>query len=315
MRQGTYNWDGARTGGRSPGGRQGTLKVGEGRYGVGVHVIHTVLRRATAEYRSSSSAAIFHQIHAVTGHRTRKTSGRQVYKLSAAALTLAKGTRVVQHAQKVEEQSTSQDKDCQQKGQAAAGEAAPEAEEEPELVLAQSAEVTHESGVLDDAAVVEALGQTEGESLDAFSATTSAPLGAVAGAALGNARCRVLDLRNCPLNDAGDAAFREALASNNTIVAVRTAVNLDDVAATRASNGLPPLIVTDEDSEDDSEDEEEEGVYCDGAKCGKLLAGDAEVFTDGTRDFCASCKGSKRGLRRALARDRFADAVLADMSS
>ena len=102
-------------------------------------------------------------------------------------------------------------------------EAAPEAEEEPELVLAQSAEVTHESGVLDDAAVVEALGQTEGESLDAFSATTSAPLGAVAGAALGNARCRVLDLRNCPLNEAGDAAFREALASNNTIVAVRTA--------------------------------------------------------------------------------------------
>ena len=68
-------------------------------------------------------------------------------------------------------------------------------------------------------------------------------------------------------------------------------------------------------SEDDSEDEEEEGVYCDGAKCGKLLAGDAEVFTDGTRDFCASCKGSKRGLRRALARDRFADAVLADMSN
>ena len=57
------------------------------------------------------------------------------------------------------------------------------------------------------------------------------------------------------------------------------------------------------------------GVYCDGAKCGKLLAGDAEVFTDGTRDFCASCKGSKRGLRRALARDRFADAVLADMSN
>ena len=194
-------------------------------------------------------------------------------------------------------------------------EAAPEAEEEPELVLAQSAEVTHESGVLDDAAVVEALGQTEGESLDAFSATTSAPLGAVAGAALGNARCRVLDLRQCPLNEAGDAAFREALASNNTIVAVRTAVNLDDVAATRASNGLPPLIVTDEDSEDDSEDEEEEGVYCDGAKCGKLLAGDAEVFTDGTRDFCAACKGSKRGLRRALARDRFADAVLADMSN
>ena len=90
---------------------------------------------------------------------------------------------------------------------------------------------------------------------------------------------------------------------------------VDDVAATRASNGLPPLIVTDEDSEDDSEDEEEEGVYCDGAKCGKLLAGDAEVFTDGTRDFCASCKGSKRGLRRALARDRFADAVLADMSN
>ena len=187
--------------------------------------------------------------------------------------------------------------------------------EEPELVLAQSAEVTHESGVLDDAAVVEALGQTEGESLDAFSATTSAPLGAVAGAALGNARCRVLDLRNCPLNEAGDAAFREALATNTTIVAVRTAANLDDVAATRLTNGLPPLIVTDEDSEDDSEDEEEEGVYCDGAKCGKLLAGDAEVFTDGTRDFCASCKGSKRGLRRALARDRFADAVLADMSS
>ena len=91
--------------------------------------------------------------------------------------------------------------------------------------------------------------------------------------------------------------------------------NIDDVAATRASNGLPPLIVTDEDSEDDSEDEEEEGVYCDGAKCGKLLAGDAEVFTDGTRDFCAACKGSKRGLRRALARDRFADAVLADMSN
>ena len=30
-------------------------------------------------------------------------------------------------------------------------------------MLAQSAEVTHESGVLDDAAVVEALGQTEGE--------------------------------------------------------------------------------------------------------------------------------------------------------
>ena len=58
-------------------------------------------------------------------------------------------------------------------------EAAPEAEEEPELVLAQSAEVTHESGVLDDAAVVEALGQTEGESLDAFSATTSAPLEAM----------------------------------------------------------------------------------------------------------------------------------------
>ena len=50
---------------------------------------------------------------------------------------------------------------------------APEPEEE-QLVLAQSAEVTHESGVLDDAAVVEALGQTEGESLDAFSATTSA---------------------------------------------------------------------------------------------------------------------------------------------
>jgi hypothetical protein len=194
-------------------------------------------------------------------------------------------------------------------------EAAPEAEEEPELVLAQSAEVTHESGVLDDAAVVEALGQTEGESLDAFSATTSAPLGAVAGAALGNARCRVLDLRQCPLNDAGDAAFREALSTNTTIVAVRTAVNLDDVASRRASNGLPPLVVTDEDSEDDSDDEEEEGVYCDGAKCGKLLAGDAEVFTDGTRDFCASCKGSKRGLRRALARDRFADAVLADMSS
>ena len=191
---------------------------------------------------------------------------------------------------------------------------APEPEEEPELVLAQSAEVTHESGVLDDAAVVEALGQTEGESLDAFSATTSAPLGAVAGAALGNARCRVLDLRNCPLDDAGDAAFREALSTNTTIVAVRTSVNLDDVAATRASNGLPPLIVTDEDSED-SEDEEDEGVYCDGAKCGRLLAGDAEVFTDGTRDFCASCKGSKRGLRRALARDRFADAVLADMSS
>ena len=139
--------------------------------------------------------------------------------------------------------------------------------------------------------------------------------GAVAGAALGNARCRVLDLRNCPLDDAGDAAFREALSTNTTIVAVRTSVNLDDVAATRASNGLPPLIVTDEDSEDDSEDEEEEGVYCDGAKCGKLLAGDAEVFTDGTRDFCASCKGSKRGLRRALARDRFADAVLADMSN
>ena len=44
-------------------------------------------------------------------------------------------------------------------------------------MLAQSAEVTHESGVLDDAAVVEALGQTEGESLDTFSATTSAPLG------------------------------------------------------------------------------------------------------------------------------------------
>jgi len=191
---------------------------------------------------------------------------------------------------------------------------APEPEEEPELVLAQSAEVTHESGVLDDAAVVEALGQTEGESLDAFSATTSAPLGAVAGAALGNARCRVLDLRNCPLDDAGDAAFREALSTNTTIVAVRTSVNLDDVAATRASNGLPPLIVTDEDSED-SEDEEDEGVYCDGAKCGRLLAGDAEVFTDGTRDFCASCKGSKRGLRRALARDRFADAVLADMSN
>ena len=106
-------------------------------------------------------------------------------------------------------------------------------------MLAQSAEVTHESGVLDDAAVVEALGQTEGESLDAFSATTSAPLGAVAGAALGNARCRVLDLRQCPLNDAGDAAFREAL-STNTIVAVRTAVNLDDVASRRASNGLPP---------------------------------------------------------------------------
>jgi len=190
----------------------------------------------------------------------------------------------------------------------------PEPEEEPELVLAQSAEVTHESGVLDDAAVVEALGQTEGESLDAFSATTSAPLGAVAGAALGNARCRVLDLRNCPLDDAGDAAFREALSTNTTIVAVRTSVNLDDVAATRASNGLPPLIVTDEDSED-SEDEEDEGVYCDGAKCGRLLAGDAEVFTDGTRDFCASCKGSKRGLRRALARDRFADAVLADMSN
>ena len=192
--------------------------------------------------------------------------------------------------------------------------AAPEPEEEPELVLAQSAEVTHESGVLDDAAVVEALGQTEGESLDAFSATTSGPLGAVAGAALGNARCRVLDLRNCPLDDAGDAAFREALSTNTTIVAVRTSVNLDDVAATRASNGLPPLIVTDEDSED-SEDEEDEGVYCDGAKCGRLLAGDAEVFTDGTRDFCASCKGSKRGLRRALARDRFADAVLADMSN
>ena len=191
---------------------------------------------------------------------------------------------------------------------------APEPEEE-QLVLAQSAEVTHESGVLDDAAVVEALGQTEGESLDAFSATTSAPLGAVAGTALGNARCRVLDLRNCPLNEAGDAAFREALATNTTIVAVRTAANLDDVAATRLTNGLPPLIVTDEDSEDDSEDEEEEGVYCDGAKCGKLLAGDAEVFTDGTRDFCASCKGSKRGLRRALARDRFADAVLADMSN
>ena len=191
---------------------------------------------------------------------------------------------------------------------------APEPEEEPELVLAQSAEVTHESGVLDDAAVVEALGQTEGESLDAFSATTSAPLGAVAGAALGNARCRVLDLRNCPLDDAGDAAFREALSTNTAIVAVRTSVNLDDVAATRASNGLPPLIVTDEDSED-SEDEEDEGVYCDGAKCGRLLAGDAEVFTDGTRDFCASCKGSKRGLRRALARDRFADAVLADMSN
>ena len=186
--------------------------------------------------------------------------------------------------------------------------------EEPELVLAQSAEVTHESGVLDDAAVVEALGQTQGESLDAFSATTSAPLGAVAGAALGNARCRVLDLRQCPLDDAGNAAFREALATNNTIVAVRTSINLDDVAATRATNGLPPLIVTDEDSED-SDDEDEEGVYCDGAKCGKLLAGDAEVFTDGTRDFCASCKGSKRGLRRALARDRFADAVLADMSS
>ena len=186
--------------------------------------------------------------------------------------------------------------------------------EEPELVLAQSAEVTHESGVLDDAAFVEALGQTEGESLDAFSATTSAPLGAVAGAALGNARCRVLDLRQCPLDDAGNAAFREALATNNTIVAVRTSINLDDVAATRATNGLPPLIVTDEDSED-SDDEDEEGVYCDGAKCGKLLAGDAEVFTDGTRDFCASCKGSKRGLRRALARDRFADAVLADMSS
>ena len=191
---------------------------------------------------------------------------------------------------------------------------APEPEEEPELVLAQSAEVTHESGVLDDAAVVEALGQTEGESLDAFSATTSAPLGAVAGAALGNARCRVLDLRNCPLDDAGDAAFREALSTNTAIVAVRTSVNLDDVAATRASNGLPPLIVTDEDSED-SEDEEDEGVYCDGAKCGRLLAGDAEVFTDGTRDFCAACKGSKRGLRRALARDRFADAVLADMSN
>ena len=111
---------------------------------------------------------------------------------------------------------------------------APEPEEEPELVLAQSAEVTHESGVLDDAAVVEALGQTEGESLDAFSATTSAPLGAVAGAALGNARCRVLDLRNCPLDDAGDAAFREALSTNTTIVAVRTSVNLDDVAATRS---------------------------------------------------------------------------------
>ena len=109
----------------------------------------------------------------------------------------------------------------------------PEPEEEPELVLAQSAEVTHESGVLDDAAVVEALGQTEGESLDAFSATTSAPLGAVAGAALGNARCRVLDLRSCPLDDAGDAAFREALSTNTTIVAVRTSVNLDDVAATR----------------------------------------------------------------------------------
>ena len=92
-------------------------------------------------------------------------------------------------------------------------------------------------------------------------------------------------------------------------------MNLDDVASRRASNGLPPLVVTDEDSEDDSDDEEEEGVYCDGAKCGKLLAGDAEVFTDGTRDFCASCKGSKRGLRRALARDRFADAVLADMSN
>ena len=189
-----------------------------------------------------------------------------------------------------------------------------------EEVLAQSAEVTHESGVLDDAAVVEALEQTQGESLDVFSATTSEPLGAAAGAALGNARCRVLDLRSCPLDYGGDDAFRAALATNSTIVAVRTALDLDDVATTRAAAGLSPLIVTDEDSgDDDDDDDEEEGVYCDGSRCGKLLAGDAEVFTDADgRDFCGTrCApdGSTRGLRRALARDRFADAVLADLSN
>lgn len=188
-----------------------------------------------------------------------------------------------------------------------------------EEVFAQSAEVTHESGVLDDAAVVEALEQTQGESLDVFSATTSEPLGAAAGAALGNARCRVLDLRSCPLDDDGDGAFRAALATNNSIVAVRTALDLDDVAATRAAAGLSPLIVTDEDSGDDDNDDEEEGVYCDGSRCGKLLAGDAEVFTDADgRDFCGvrcAPNGSTRGLRRALARDRFADAVLADLSN
>ena len=174
-----------------------------------------------------------------------------------------------------------------------------------EEVLAQSAEVTHESGVLDDAAVVEALEQTQG--------------GAAAGAARGNARCRVLDLRSCPLDDDGDGAFRAALATNNSIVAVRTALDLDDVAATRAAAGLSPLIVTDEDSGDDDDDDEEEGVYCDGSRCGKLLAGDAEVFTDADgRDFCGvrcAPNGSTRGLRRALARDRFADAVLADLSN
>ena len=90
MRQGTYNCSGAaRLVGGAPGGETGTLKVGEGRYGVGGPYD---TYRTLEEYRRSSSAAIFHQIHAVTGHRTRKTSGRQVYKLSAAALTLAKGT-------------------------------------------------------------------------------------------------------------------------------------------------------------------------------------------------------------------------------
>ena len=56
--------------------------------------------------------------------------------------------------------------------------------------------------------------------------------------------------------------------------------------------------------------------YCDNEECGRLLAGETVVLTDGARDFCEACAPSDvSGFRRETARDRFANAVLEVISS
>mmetsp|Transcript_32522 Transcript_32522/g.97897 ORF Transcript_32522/g.97897 Transcript_32522/m.97897 type:complete len:343 (+) Transcript_32522:1263-2291(+) len=94
----------------------------------------------------------------------------------------------------------------------------------------------------------------------------------------------------------------------------------EGVAAARRARGLEELVVTAEDSASDddegSDSSVEEGVYCDNEECGRLLAGETVVLTDGARDFCEACAPSDvSGFRRETARDRFANAVLEVISS